>query len=136
MMCESMFQQLEICQKQRDVARSEMARVQKISDNYYALCVDREQDLAALREELADCAIKRDAAEQRNAELLELLRDAACAVKDHAMTAWAVPLYIRISKALAKPTESGASEADRKADDEALQRRHDQERQEYFNNDQ
>lgn len=33
---------------------------------------------------------------------------------------------------LTNPTESGASDADRKTDDEALQRRHDQERQEYF----
>lgn len=35
-----------------------------------------------------------------------------------------------------KPTESGASDAERKEDDEALQRRHDQERQEYFNDEQ
>lgn len=32
-----------------------------------------------------------------------------------------------------KPTESGASEAERKEDDEALQRRFDQERADYFN---
>lgn len=35
------------------VLLSELERVQKISDNYYAICVDREQELAALREELA-----------------------------------------------------------------------------------
>jgi hypothetical protein len=82
-----------------------------------------QSELAALREELAQLrrweqTIRENsplvqrltAAEQRNAELVELLRDAACAVKDHAMTAWAVPLYIRINNALAQPTESGASE--------------------------
>lgn len=71
-----------------------------------------EAELAALREDLrmangycdAEQALmqsKLTAAQQRNAELAELLRDAACAVKGHAMTAWAVPLYIRINKALA-----------------------------------
>lgn len=38
---------------ERDAAQSELARVQKISDNYYALCVEGNQQLAALREELA-----------------------------------------------------------------------------------
>jgi len=103
------------------VLLSELERVQKISDNYYAICVDRAQELAALREELAklgDDYCKRmdelTAAEQRNAELVELLEHAYGAIDEN--DGWR-QLCQRIlaviqpdSIGLIKPTESGASE--------------------------
>lgn len=62
---------------QLTTAQSELARVQKISDNYFTLYADSARELAALREELAkrgqqiiEIADQRNAAEQRNASLI------------------------------------------------------------------
>lgn len=107
-------------------AQSELARVQKISDNYYALLVDRGQELAALREELdtmtAAAKAVRDEwridqqrladAERRNAEL-EVFERFAGYLLDHCEgeTIYEESLQRWLSESikLYKPTESGAS---------------------------
>ena len=69
--------------------REELARIKGISDNYYSLLVDANQSLAA--------------AEQRNAALLELLRDI---YNQNELSGFDEQ---RILEAI-QPTESGASE--------------------------
>jgi len=66
-------------------------------------------------------------AEQRNAELAELLN----LVRDDSGEHYSDNLQERILAAL-QPTESGASEAERKEDDRWLQMKDDQERADYF----
>jgi hypothetical protein len=54
--------------------------------------------------------LRLNTADQRIDELVELLRDAGCAVNQHAMTAWAIPLSKKIAAAL-NHTESRAGES-------------------------
>lgn len=109
-----------------------------------------QSDLAALREELAKKDVAFEdlvqsncdmgqflaAAEQRNVALETAIRHALDDSAEDAQTGEITIMqldYETLATLIDEPTESGASDADRKADDEALQRRHDQERQEYFN---
>ena len=80
------------------VLREELARVQKISDNYYSLTVEANQHLAD--------------AERRNAELTDLIEKAHTWVDRNNCGGWdAYELRDRLADAL-KPTESGASDSD------------------------
>ena len=90
-------------QSELSAPREELANAKEWANRLDKRCVT----LATDKDKLIDVC---KSAEQKNSVLVELLRDAACAVKVHAMTEWAVPLYIRISEELNKPTESGASE--------------------------
>lgn len=73
-----------------------------------------------------------NAADQRTEDANDLMRRALAVIDGQGWSEFEADVREFIHPTL-KPTESGASDADRKADDEALQRRHDQERQEYFN---
>jgi hypothetical protein len=104
------------------VLLSDLERVSKISDNYYAICVEREQELAALREELTQLRrweqmirensplVQRlTAAEQRNAESRQLLHDWKCLYED--MRWGDATTFAKTEEFLStQPTESGASE--------------------------
>jgi muramoyltetrapeptide carboxypeptidase LdcA involved in peptidoglycan recycling len=95
----------------------EMVDVTEVAFYLQAELLAAQSELAALREELAEANIEvgsqrhfresaeqlLTSAEQRNAELVELLRD--CRLR----TIWPSDLTARIDAAL-KPTESGASE--------------------------
>jgi hypothetical protein len=130
----------------------------KLSGEYHADVNALMLDLAALREELAELEEEFDTLEHSNvtlklslaaAEQRNAVRDIEAAAKvlancmdypwEHMPENGRVLMRKHakciVDSALAQPTESGASEAERKEDDEALQRRHDQERQEYFSDD-
>lgn len=85
----------EYAQSELAALREELARVQKISDNYYSLTVEANQRLAD--------------AERRNAELVELLQECVNTVRFGEDFDLPVTTMARIDAAL-KPTESGASE--------------------------
>ncbi len=86
-------------EEDRDDALSQLAALREELSKITARYDHAKFQRGSLRERLAD-------AERRNAELAELLRDASGAVKGHAMTAWAVPLYIKISATLNKSEEA------------------------------
>lgn len=144
----------EACRYGFDCAVDEFAAIIESLGLLYAHPVAPDASLAreaALREELANlaelkayvtiplrerCAERKsfqqrlEAAEQRNATLEKILDE--CRYNFN-FNKTETMLTAIIDELLAKTTESGASEAERKEDDEALQRRHDQERADYFN---
>lgn len=93
---EAIYQQLEICQRQRDAAKSELANKDEAYRGAHLMCEDLKTERAELREELArtnrtlanaieqieDQQQRQTAAEQRNSELEQSVELHAQVIRD------------------------------------------------------
>jgi hypothetical protein len=128
---------MDAAQSELSALREELADMSNSLELSKAELTWQEQDNVDLRKSLT-------AAEQRNAELTKAIADAEYRADQGKVwngMGWTYTglhshgqqKVLDILRAALKPTESGASEAERKEDEEALQRRFDQERAEYLN---
>jgi hypothetical protein len=96
----------------------------RTADNFYKDSERHKQEMAALREELAECNKRKawwvdsaktlderlTAAEQRNADAEKLLRETSAVLRGGECYGWEDNQADQIDAFLGKPTESGASE--------------------------